>query len=163
MNFMSSMAKTFVGSTIASVSVAPTRESGSTEYLSATSRGMRRMTDSSMSKSSRFTEGTPYWRESTAVIMSSETSPILTRLKPRRPPCSRWNSRASHNCCGVRRFSRTRISPSLADIFLETFRGLELRQGRARPSSGREDSPTTAQSASRQTRPNIVCHKHVTV
>ena len=34
MNLMSSMAKTFVGSTIASVSVAPTRESGSTEYLS---------------------------------------------------------------------------------------------------------------------------------
>jgi hypothetical protein len=90
MNLMSSMAKTFVGSTIASVSVAPTRESGSTEYFSATSRGMRRMTEASTSKRSRLTEGTPYWRDSTAVTISSETSPNLTRLKPSRPPCSRW-------------------------------------------------------------------------
>src|ERR1044072_8251357 len=48
--------------------------------------------------------------------MSSLTKPSLTRLKPRRPPCSRWWSRASRRHWGLIRFSRTRISPNLADI-----------------------------------------------
>ena len=50
MNLMSSMAKTLVGSTMASVRVAPTRERGMTEYFWATSWGIRRRTGSSILK-----------------------------------------------------------------------------------------------------------------
>src|SRR5207253_9711672 len=81
MNFMSSIAKTFVGSTMASVRVAPTRDNGRTEYFWATSGGMRRRTESSVSNKTRLTDGMPYWRDSMAVIVSSETSPRLTGVE----------------------------------------------------------------------------------
>ena len=48
MNLMSSMAKTFEGSAIATVSVIPTRLMGMTRYFLATSIGMSLMTSRSM-------------------------------------------------------------------------------------------------------------------
>ena len=80
MNLMSSIAKTLVGSVIAIVSVAPARLSGTIWYLCAVSGGISLMTAGSSSNSERLIEGTPYCLLRSAVISSSLTSPILTRL-----------------------------------------------------------------------------------
>ena len=58
MNFTSSIAKTFVGSIIATVTVAPVFETGRIVYLRARSAGMILRTASSMSMPLRSTEGT---------------------------------------------------------------------------------------------------------
>ena len=89
MNFTSSIAKTFVGSAIASVSVVPDRPTGSTLYLVALSGGTRRTTEGSRSNSRRLMAGTPQWRLTTAVMSSSAMIPSLTRLVLSRPPCWR--------------------------------------------------------------------------
>src|SRR5258705_170616 len=39
-------------------------------------------------------EGTPYWRESTPVVLSSVMKPIFVRQVSRLPPFARWNSNA---------------------------------------------------------------------
>ena len=75
MNLMSSMANTFVGSVIASVSVAPARLSGTIWYFCAVSGGISLMTAASISNCARLIDGTPYWRLSSAVISSSARSP----------------------------------------------------------------------------------------
>ena len=95
MNLMSSIAKTLVGSTIAMVSVAPVRLTGTTRYFCATSEGISLMTASSISKWRRLIEGTPYCSERRSVMSSSRTNPILTRLYPSFPPLFFWCSRAS--------------------------------------------------------------------
>src|SRR3989338_3728454 len=59
--------------------------------------------------------GTPYWRESTPVISSSEIIPSFTSAAPNRPPFFFWCSRAWVSCSWFRSFSLTRISPSRAD------------------------------------------------
>src|SRR3990167_7145161 len=66
--------------------------------------------------------GTPYWRESTPVISSSEIIPSFTSAAPMRPPFFFWCSRACVSCSWLRSFSLTRISPSRADT-------LSLRYG----------------------------------
>ena len=86
MNLMSSMAKTFVGSVIAIVSVAPERLSGTIWYFCAVSGGMSLMTDWSISNCVRLIEGTPYCLLRSDVISSSVTKPSLTRFKPSLPP-----------------------------------------------------------------------------
>ena len=86
MNLMSSIAKTLVGSVIAIVSVAPARLSGTIWYFCAVSAGISLMTAGSMSNCVRLMEGTPYCLLRSAVISSSLTNPILTRLKPSFPP-----------------------------------------------------------------------------
>ena len=73
MNLMSSMAKTFVGSAMAIVSVAPERLRGRIWYFRDVSEGMILMMAGSTSKWSRLIEGTPYWRERRLVISSSRT------------------------------------------------------------------------------------------
>ena len=86
MNLMSSIAKTLVGSVIAIVSVAPARLSGTIWYFCAVSAGISLMTAGSISNCVRLIEGTPYCLLRSAVISSSLTNPILTRLKPSFPP-----------------------------------------------------------------------------
>ena len=90
MNLMSSIAKTFVGSVIAIVSVAPARLSGTIWYFCTVSAGMSLMTDGSISNCPRLIDGTPYCLLSSAVISSSRTNPSLTRLKPSFPPLAFW-------------------------------------------------------------------------
>ena len=90
MNLMSSSAKTFVGSVIAIVSVAPVRLIGMIWYLFAVSDGISLMTDESMSNWARLIDGTPYWRLSIAVISSSFTMPSLTSVIPSLPPLAFW-------------------------------------------------------------------------
>ena len=80
MNLMSSIAKTLVGSVIAIVSVAPARLSGTIWYFCAVSAGISLMTAGSISNWARLIEGTPYCLLRSAVISSSLTNPILTRL-----------------------------------------------------------------------------------
>ena len=84
------MAKTFVGSVIAIVSVAPDRFSGRIWYFWAVSAGTSLMTAWSISKSARLIDGTPYWRLRRAVISSSFTKPSLIRLRPSLPPLAFW-------------------------------------------------------------------------
>ena len=88
MNLMSSIAKTLVGSVIAIVKVAPARLSGTIWYFCAVSAGISLMTPGSMSNCVRLIEGTPYCLLRSAVISSSLTNPILTRLKPSFPPAA---------------------------------------------------------------------------
>ena len=80
MNLMSSIAKTLVGSVIAIVSVAPARLSGTIWYFCAVSAGISLTTAGSISNCARLMDGTPYCLLSSAVISSSLTNPILTRL-----------------------------------------------------------------------------------
>ena len=90
MNFTSSMAKTLVGSVIAIVNVAPARLSGTIWYLRAVSAGTSLITAGSISNWFRAIEGTPYCLDSSAVISSSFTKPIFTRLAPSFPPFCFW-------------------------------------------------------------------------
>ena len=80
MNLMSSIAKTLVGSVIAIVSVLPDRLSGMIWYFRAVSVGTSLMIVRSILKLARLMAGTPYCLLSRAVICSSLTNPILTRL-----------------------------------------------------------------------------------
>ncbi len=64
MNLTSSMAKTLVGSIIATVTVAPALLTGRMVYFLAMSAGMILMTASSISIPLRSTDGTLKWRES---------------------------------------------------------------------------------------------------
>ena len=80
MNLMSSIAKTLVGSVIAIVSVLPERLSGMIWYFRAVSAGMSLMMVGSILNCARLMDGTPYCLLRSAVISSSLTNPILTRL-----------------------------------------------------------------------------------
>src|SRR5512143_986799 len=71
MNLMSSIAKTFVGSDIAIVSVAPVLFTGSTPYLRATSPGTTFITVGSISKCARWIDGTPNCCESVSLRLQS--------------------------------------------------------------------------------------------
>jgi hypothetical protein len=88
MNLMSSMAKTFVGSAMAMVIVAPVLLTGRMLYLRATSAGISLMTEASISKWARLMEGTPNCWERHSVMSSSETKPSLMRVSPSFPPVS---------------------------------------------------------------------------
>jgi hypothetical protein len=90
MNLMSSMAKTFVGSAMARVSLAPESDSGSTWYFRAVSAGTILMIRGSTSKWSRQIEGTPYCRDSRLVISFSLTNPSETKAAPSLPPVFLW-------------------------------------------------------------------------
>ena len=83
---MSSMAKTFVGSVIAIVRVAPDRLSGMIWYFCAVSAWMSLMTAGSISNCARLIDGTPYCLLRSAVSSSSVTNPSLIRLKLSFPP-----------------------------------------------------------------------------
>jgi hypothetical protein len=80
------MAKTFVGSAMAMVRVAPDRERGRIWYFRVVSAGMILMIEGSTSKWSRLMDGTPYWRERRLVISSSRTYPSDTKAFPSLPP-----------------------------------------------------------------------------
>ncbi len=84
------MAKTLVGSVIASVSVAPARLMGMTWYFWTVSGGTSLMTAGSTSNWVRLMEGTPYCLLSSVVISSSVTWPSLTRFSPSLPPLAFW-------------------------------------------------------------------------
>ena len=71
MNLMSSIAKTFVGSPIAIVRVAPVLFTGRTPYLRATSPGTILMMFGSISKWDRSIEGTPNCWERVSVMSAS--------------------------------------------------------------------------------------------
>src|SRR6266850_2319575 len=116
MNLMSSMANTFVGSTMAMVRVAPLRLTGMIRYFCATSLGISLTTESSTSIFERLIAGTPYCWERTRVISSSLTKPSLMRFSPSLPPLVFWYSRASWSFCGVRSPALINISPSLTAI-----------------------------------------------
>ena len=73
MNLMSSMAKTFVGSAIAIVIVAPVLLTGRMLYLRATSAATSFRTAGSISKCERLIDGTPNCAESVSVMSSSVT------------------------------------------------------------------------------------------
>src|SRR2546430_3248655 len=62
MNAMSSRAKTFVGSAIATASELPIFRTGMTSYFLAVGAGTRRRTVGSISSWASVIEGTPYWR-----------------------------------------------------------------------------------------------------
>ena len=68
MNLMSSIAKTFVGSLIAIVSVAPEWLTGIIMYFCAMSPGTSLTTTGSIWKSARLIDGMPYCLLSRAVI-----------------------------------------------------------------------------------------------
>ena len=89
MNFTSSIAKTFVGSVIAIVSVAPDRLNGMIWYLRAVSAGTSLITAGSISNCPSAIDGTPYCFDSRAVISSSWMYPSFTRLAPSFPPFCR--------------------------------------------------------------------------
>ena len=80
MNLMSSIAKTFVGSVIAIVSDAPERLSGMIWYFCAVSAGTSLTTAGSIWNCARLMDGMPYCLLRRAVISSSLTNPIFTRL-----------------------------------------------------------------------------------
>ena len=111
MNLMSSIAKTLVGSVIAIVSVLPERLSGMTWYFRAVSVGTSLTMVGSILNWARLMEGTPYCLLSSAVICSSLTNPILTRLWPSLPPLAFCWLRACCSCSGVISFSLRRSSP----------------------------------------------------
>ena len=77
---MSSTAKTFVGSDIATVRVAPTRLTGTISYFWAVAAGTTLMTPASISNWERLMEGTPYCLLSSDAISSSFAKPSFTRL-----------------------------------------------------------------------------------
>src|SRR6185503_16589091 len=85
MNLMSSMAKTFVGSDIAIVSVAPVLLTGRTPYFRATSPGTTLMIAGSISKCARSIEGTPNCWDRVSVMSCSDTAPIRIRASPNLP------------------------------------------------------------------------------
>src|SRR3989454_11740097 len=71
MNAMSSRAKTFVGSAIATASELPIFRTGMTSYFLAVGAGTRRRTAGSISSWASVIEGTPYWRERDPISCSS--------------------------------------------------------------------------------------------
>jgi hypothetical protein len=80
MNLMSSIAKTLVGSVIAIVNVLPERLSGIIWYFRAVSVGTSLTIVGSILNCARLIAGTPYCLLRSAVICSSLTNPIFTRL-----------------------------------------------------------------------------------
>ena len=83
---MSSMAKMFDGSAIATISVEPARFTGITVCLIATSSGISWITSGSISNSSRSIDGTPYCLATNSVSSFSCRKPSLVICAPRRAP-----------------------------------------------------------------------------
>src|SRR5512138_3236917 len=83
---MSSTAKMFDGSLIATMSDEPARFTGTTWCFSAVPFGMSFSTSSSMSKSFSEIAGTPYCFERKFVRSCSTIAPCFTRSEPMRPP-----------------------------------------------------------------------------
>ncbi len=79
MNFRSSIAERSVGLVMATVNIRPTRLSGSTRCLWATSAETSLMIFGSTLTLSRSTAGTRYWRANMRVSSSSATNPSFTR------------------------------------------------------------------------------------
>ena len=102
MNLMSSIAKTLVGSVIAIVSVAARAAQRERSGSCGPSRSGTSLTMvGSILNWARLIEGTPYCLLSSAVISSSFTNPILTRLKPSLPPLPFCCVSACCSCSGV--------------------------------------------------------------
>ena len=112
MNLRSSITDPLVGSDIATVSVRPSRFSGSTVCLTATSAGTSFTMRSSTSKRERSTAGIRYWRASILVISVSSTNPSFTSVYPKRLPVPFCSDSACCSCSRVIRPSRTSRSPS---------------------------------------------------
>ncbi len=109
------MAKTLVGSIIATVTVAPALLTGRMVYLRAMSAGMILITASSISIPFKSTDGTLKCWESDSTSWRSERYPSLTRLVPSRPPWSFCWARASWSWAGLIFPFLTRSSPNLPE------------------------------------------------
>ncbi len=127
---MSSTAKMFDGSLIATISEEPARFTGTSWCFSAVALGMSLTTSSSMSKSFSEMAGTPYCFDRKLVRSWSAIAPCFTSRDPMRPPVFRCSSCAFWSCWSETRFSRTRSSPSRPDM--RGFLVVQAREARRR-------------------------------
>src|SRR5256886_2498156 len=112
MNAMSSRAKTFVGSAIATASELPIFRTGMTSYFLGVGAGPGRRTGGSIASWASVIEGTPYGRERNPISCSSLMKPSLMRIEPSFSVEPRCSPRAFWSCAGVRSPSATSRSPS---------------------------------------------------